>query len=151
MRLVLALLGTLIALPVQAQQVRECDWHASAWNLAEPWEENTRTFANGAVRLALLDTIEPAAAPFHLLLLSPPHDELGARQCRIVSFQGDLGFGDIGFASLSASYDPAIGLIFEVPATIYLPEENFANPSLLRITLNQASGAVGTQVYPGAE
>ena len=61
--------------PAVAQQVRDCDWLASAWNLAEPWEENTRTFANGAVRLALLDAIEPGAVPFHLLVLSPPWDE----------------------------------------------------------------------------
>ncbi len=151
MRQILALLIALIAVPVQAQEVRDCDWRASAWNLAEPWEENSRTFANGAVRLALLDTIEPAAVPFHLLVLSPPYDEVGARQCRVVSFDGGLGFGSIAFGRLTASYDPAIGLTFEVPVVIYLPEANFANPSLLRVTLNQATGAVGAEVELGAE
>ena len=32
------------ALPAAAQTASECDWRASAQALAEPWEENSRTF-----------------------------------------------------------------------------------------------------------
>ncbi|HFQ15311.1 MAG TPA: hypothetical protein ENK41_03055 [Rhodobacteraceae bacterium] len=141
----------LSAWPAGAQEVGACDWRASAWNLAEPWEENSRTFSNGAVRLAVLDTIEPGAVPFNLLVLSPPYDELGVRQCRIISFSDGIGFAGITFSRLSASYDPAIGLSFEVPVMIYLAEEEFANSALLRFSLNQATGEIGAAMVPGPE
>ncbi len=55
-------LALCLAAPVAAQTVGDCDtWQTSARNLAEPWEANSRTFANGDIRVALLDTIEPAA------------------------------------------------------------------------------------------
>ena len=56
--------------PAQAQEAVWCDWPARADAIVEPWSQNTRTFANGDVRLALLDTIEPAAAD-KTALLSP--------------------------------------------------------------------------------
>ena len=62
-RLVFVLLLVLAsAAHASAQSVEDCDWRASAQALIEPWEDNTRTFANGDVRLAVTDTIEPAAA-----------------------------------------------------------------------------------------
>ncbi|WP_238366813.1 hypothetical protein [Mesobacterium pallidum] len=127
----------------QAQEVQPCDWQASAWNLAEPWEENIRTFANGAVRLALLDTIEPAAAAFHLLILSPPYAELGDRQCRTIGYQG-AGFSGADFAALTAGYDPAVGLIFTLPVQVYDADTAGFVGRALRVTLNQATGAIGT-------
>lgn len=137
----LAFLAALAATPAMAQQVTDCDWKARADAIAEPWDTNSRTFSNGAVRLALLDTIEPAAMPFHLLILSPPYDELGARQCVVVSHEGGMGFYDIDFAALDAAYDPAIGLIFDVPARIWISDGNIL-ARRLHINLNQATGEV---------
>ena len=57
-----------------AQEVWECDWRNTASSIFEPWEEFTRTFANGAVRIAVIDMVEPGGAPLHLLVLSPPYD-----------------------------------------------------------------------------
>ncbi|WP_341368285.1 hypothetical protein [Yoonia sp. BS5-3] len=57
--------------PAAAQEAIPCDWQASAQHLVEPWEENSRTFANGDVRVAALDTIEPAAGFAYLMVLSP--------------------------------------------------------------------------------
>ncbi|CAN0606350.1 unnamed protein product, partial [Ectocarpus sp. 12 AP-2014] len=85
--------GTFVS-PSLAQSVGDCDWRASAQALVEPWDapENTRTFANGDVRLAIIDTIEPAAGAFHLIILSPPYDEVGGRQCQVVSTNSSVGF-----------------------------------------------------------
>ena len=94
------LLGAL-ATPAAAQEAVPCDWAARADGIVEPWEDNTATFANGAVRLALIDTVEPAAGAFHLLILSPPLGELGERQCRTLGI-GGMGFAGLDFASLQA-------------------------------------------------
>ena len=50
----------MVASASSAQTAFPCDWQARADAIVEPWEENSKTFANGAVRVALLDTIEPA-------------------------------------------------------------------------------------------
>ncbi|MDG4951587.1 hypothetical protein NLM59_11715, partial [Weeksellaceae bacterium KMM 9724] len=73
---------------------------ASAGNIVEPWEDNTRTFSNGKTRLALLDTIEPAAGSFHVLVLSLPLNELGDRQCRTIGMGGGIGFSGADFSTL---------------------------------------------------
>lgn len=154
MKLLIPLFAGLLALTsglAAAQTVSDCDWRARADAVVEPWEENTRTFANGAVRLSLLDTIEPAAVPFHILVLSPPYGELGERQCRIISLDQGTGFGGVSFSDLTASYDPAIGLRFEVPVVIYLPEDGFSNPSVLIFTVNQATGQITTDLLLGNE
>ncbi|MFN3209781.1 MAG: hypothetical protein ACE369_12445 [Roseovarius sp.] len=124
----------------QAQEAGPCDWRAGADGLIEPWEDYTRTFADGKVRVALLDRIEPGAAPLHLLVLSPPHDELGARQCRVLSVEGTRGFADVDFSTLEAEYDPAVGLIFEIAVRVMGPVE--AEDRTLHFTLNQATGAI---------
>ena len=140
-----------LAAPVAAQEISECDWQASAQALVEPWEDNSRTFANGDVRLAVLDTIEPAAGAMHLLVLSPPYDELGGRQCRVISHGDGVGFAAIYFSELEAGYDPAVGLTFKVPAQIYLPEESFTNSARLDFSVNQATGAIDLDMMLGRE
>lgn len=128
--------------PAMAQEVSRCDWRASADAIPEPWEAHTRTFSNGKTRLALLDVIEPAAGAYHLLILSPPEDELGARQCRVVGLDGGTGFAAVGFDVLEASYDPAIGLIFDVPVSVFDPATGGFVDRGLRVTLNQATGDI---------
>ena len=145
-----ALALTLAATGAVAQQVSDCDWRASAQAVAEPWEQNSRTFSNGAVRLALLDTIEPAAAAFHLLVLSPPYDEVGGRQCRVLSFQGATGFGAMDFAALFAEYDPARGLFFEIPVEVYDGTRGEMIPRWLNLVLNQATGEIDAWLHSGA-
>jgi hypothetical protein len=145
----LALGLTLLPALGAAQSVSDCDgWIGAARNLAEPWDENTRTFANGAVRLAVLDTLEPAAGAFHLLILSPPYTELGDRQCRIVGGRGGLGFAGMMFSDLDASYDPAVGLIWTLPVVVLVSDTGDFQTVGLRVTLNQATGDVGTTIFP---
>lgn len=139
--------GTLAALaalsaPASAQSVEDCDWRASLHAMAEPWEDNTRTFANGNVRLAVTDTIEPAAGAFHLVILSPPYDELGGRQCMVVSADGTIGFTSLTLDDMTSDYNPAIGLTFTLEAGGYNPETGGTIPQALTVTLNQATGEI---------
>ncbi|MFZ7092382.1 hypothetical protein [Primorskyibacter sp. 2E233] len=140
----LTALLTCAAMPAlaDAPQVMDCDWQASARNIAEPWEANTRTFSNGNVRLALLDTIEPAAGWAYLLILSPPFDELGSRQCRVIG-TGGMGFAGMHFNALQSDYDPAQGLIFTLPVSLYQNSGDMREVPL-RIVLNQATGQIET-------
>ena len=134
-----------------AQTVADCDWQASAASLVEPWDAHTQTFANGEVRLAMLDTVEPAAGAFHVLVLSPPYDELGTRQCKTVGMGNGIGFGGIMWESLTSGYDPAVGLIFEVPVSKYNPETGGFPTSLLSFTLNQANGDIDAVLLADAQ
>ncbi|WP_458791849.1 hypothetical protein [Yoonia sp. MH D7] len=146
----LALLAVL-ASPLGAQSINPCDWQASAQALVEPWEDNTRLFANGAVRLAALDTIEPAIAAAYLLVLSPPYDEVGGRQCRVIGLTDTMGFASIDFATLTSRYDPAIGLIFDIPVQAIDANTSLTTMDALTLTLNQSTGALTTAIKPARE
>ncbi|WP_371225494.1 hypothetical protein [Roseovarius sp. 2305UL8-3] len=134
----------MLASPVAAQQAVPCDWAARADGIVEPWEDHTATFANGEVRLALLDTIEPAAGAFRILILSPPYDELGGRQCATLGLSGQTGFSGADFSSLVAHYDAQVGLVFQMNVTRFDGVE-FA-PEILVFTLNQATGDIAAQL-----
>lgn len=142
MRLLSIIAATFLASPVAAQTAFPCGWQARADAIVEPWEDHSATFANGAVRVALLDVAEPAAAAFYLLITHPPLDEVAGRTCTVIGLDEDLGYAAIFFDELEAGYDPAVGLTFTVPAIIYLPEQSFQNSALLSIAVNQATGAV---------
>ncbi len=146
--LILTFAAAVLALPATAQVMTSCDrWEARADNLAEPWEDMTRTFANGAVRIAVLDTVEPAAGAMHLMILSPPYAELGERQCRMISASG-VGFSSISFDALTAAYDPQTGLGFDVPVRIFdAGTADFVGMGL-GFTVNQASGVISAKLYP---
>ena len=139
-RFLAALICALAAWPAQAQHVQPCDWIARADAIVEPWEDNTRTFANGEVRIALLDVIEPAAGAYHVLIISPPYAELGERQCRTLGMTENIGFSGVEFGSLTAEYDPSVGLVFQMPVQRF-DGENYV-PAWLRFTLNQATGDI---------
>lgn len=131
----------------KAQEVVPCvDHRSAAQAIAEPWEANSRLFANGDVRVAIMDTIEPAAAAFHLLVLSPPFDEVGGRQCAVVSGANGMGFGGLDLTEMQAGYDPALGLTFAIPATRWVPDNDSFVPATLSVTVNQATGAIGARL-----
>ncbi|MGP6086955.1 hypothetical protein [Antarctobacter jejuensis] len=142
-----ALMPALAAAQEYAVTVHDCDWQASAAAIVEPWEENSRTFSNGKTRLALMDTIEPAAAWAWMLVLSPPYSELGDRQCKVVGLNG-MGFSGMDFAQLSADYDPATGLTFTVPVQAYDGATADFGDFTLRFTLNQATGDISGRLLP---
>ncbi|SIS80562.1 hypothetical protein [Paracoccus saliphilus] len=146
----------LAAAPALSQEVpndgmvHNCNDATRADTIAEPWEDNTATYSDGAIRIARLDFTEPAAAAVKLLVLSPPHDELGLRQCRVVSLSNGMGFYDIDFAQREASYDPQRGLTIAMPARQYLPESDQGGDDgwfQLFIMINQQSGEITTQGF----
>ncbi len=145
MRTLPAILTIVAALPAAAEtlEVGDCnDYRSSAFNLAEPWERNTRLFAEGKIRIAVMDTTEPAAASFHLMVISPPYDELGLPQCRLVSMPGGGGLGSLTLEGAVASYDAAAGLAIRLRAGRYVPDTGeFAGADLV-VTINQATGDI---------
>lgn len=142
MKWILALSLSLFANAATAQEVSDCDWRASAYNIVEPWSENTRTFSNGKTRITLMDTLEPALGAFHVMVLSPPFNEMGERQCKVISTSGTIGFYDLNFQGLQAQYDPSAGLGIAIPGSEYVPETDGHRPMYLLFTVNQATGDI---------
>jgi len=132
-----------LAVPAAAQGTLECDgWQASARNIPELVSANTTTFANGEIRVTLLDTVEPAAAAFYLMVIAPPYDELGSRNCAIVAGDGGMGLAAVIFAQIGASYNPASGLTVRVPVHLFAPATGGFDPAILAVTINQATGTI---------
>ncbi len=146
MKWILAFTLVFFANIAAAQDVGECDWRASAYNIGEPWSEYTRTFSNGKTRIALMDAGEPALGSVYILVLSPPYNEMGERQCRILSYSDSIGFLDLDFSGIQAQYDPSIGLGFAIPGVEYVPETDGQRPMYLLFTLNQATGVITPRI-----
>lgn len=148
MRLWAALILMLAPLPGMAAHVGLCDEAVNARYLVEPWGGNAATYAEGAIRVALFDTVEPAGGAMHLMVVSPPRDETGMLQCRRVSLEESSGFYALDFAGRSAAYDPAAGLKLTFSAQRYDPETGAGQPATLRLTLDQRSGAIKAELSP---
>ncbi|WP_083545420.1 hypothetical protein [Sulfitobacter alexandrii] len=140
-------LGAVAAAPLAAQQVevRDCAGRMSPLGIVEPWEDYSRTYSNGKVRVALMDLLEPAGGPVYLMLLSPPYNEIGDRQCKTIGVDG-IGFWNADFPTLDASYDPATGLRFTMAVELYDPQSGGGRAALLTATLNQATGAIDARL-----
>jgi len=130
----------LLPIPSVAQEINPCDGRASATNLVEPWQQNARVFADGTVRVALIDTVEPAAAAFYVMVISAPLDVLDIPQCRLLGATDGLGFAALDFAAMKLSEDPAGGLSFEIPAEVI--RDTIFVPVVMRFTLDQVSGDI---------
>jgi hypothetical protein len=146
MRVLIAVLSLLAAaLPVAAVEVRECDYAADVRSLAEPWEKNARSFYNGAVRIALLDTGgEPVCCSQHLLVLLPnnggPEGMDQGKICRIVGDREGLGYLGIEMQRMRASYDRR-GLLLTFPVHMY--GDGIRNRrGVARVRINAGAGTV---------
>jgi len=134
------------ATPALAVQVRECDETAHPQSIMEPWEKNTRSFYNGNVRVALMDTGgEPVCCSMHLLILAPDRtDELGGRLCRLVGSREALGFAGIDFARLTTRYDQGRGLLITFPYQLYV--DGIRNRTgVARVRVNLDKGTVAAE------
>ena len=130
-----------------AVTVSDCgDYRTTIQALAEPWEANTRTFAKGAIRVAVADTIEPAVGAVHLIVLHPPLDELGGPACHVISASDSLGFSAMDFGAIRADYDPARGLGLVVPVGLYNEATAGFDDALLSVTINQSTGSISARV-----
>lgn len=140
-----------LALPagVLAQVITDCDWIGNPANIVEPWDVNTRTFANGNIRVAWLDTGgEPVCCSSHLLILSPSGDGRDGpayRQCRVASARPGTGFYAVDVPGITASYDPVLGLSLSVPVDHWHSGMDQGRPPIrerMEISINQATGTV---------
>ena len=151
----LALLSCVVAFScppmAQAQTVAECDVRSMSEFLVEPWEHYSHSFSNGLVRLAVLNTNEPAAGAEHLLILSPPFDDMGNRQCRIVSHTDGMGFAGLYFRDMEVVQDAAPGLSVTIPAQGFDLARGFAQAGMLTVTLDQVTGDVTADFVQGPE
>lgn len=130
----------LTAQPALAENVRDCDTSDRVELIAEPWEENTATFSNGAIRVAVLDRVEPAVASMHLLVLTPPTNEAGMRVCKVISADAaGKGFAFIDFVHRKVGYDPAAGVTVEMEVT---PADPAVARGRLLVTMSQDRGRV---------
>lgn len=131
----------LMASPAFAEPaVGDCEgWQANARNV--DWTQPSPTFANGAIRLIALDTEEPAAAAFHLMVLYPDADEMFL-DCKLISagLEGS-GFAGINLGGVISNYDPAKGLLINVPITAFGADGDDLEASIL-VTINRATGEV---------
>lgn len=134
-----------LASPALAVTVRDCDGVTdAAANIVEPWEGNARSFYQGRVRVAALDTGgEPACCSAHLLILFYGNDDPESFVCRLVSDQGHTGFAGIDFATLKSSYDPKRGLLLTFGYSV-MPPDGGPSParSVARVRINVSSGLV---------
>ena len=138
----------LLATSAASQSIQDCDWVASAANLVEPWSETSRTFSNGAIRVAQLDTGgEPACCSNHLLILSPDPDY--GQACHVLSDRPGEGFSQVFASEIETSYDPGKGILLQVPVARFDPNTGSSDPnSLMRVPvrINQATGGVKIEV-----
>ena len=127
---------------VRAVEVRACDSEANAANVVEPWERNTKTFYNGKVRVAYLDTGgEPACCSGWLLVLAPDAtDETGERSCHVIGDKNGTGFSDIAFDRLNVHYDPRKGLLVTFPYTVVGRDREPGPAGLAKVRINVSSG-----------
>jgi hypothetical protein len=73
---------------------------------------------------------------------------MGNRNCGLVAWTPDgLGFADLFWEELTASYDPARGLTLLVPVTVQAPAAGtgFAAADLA-VTINQATGEIAPEI-----
>ena len=143
------------ALPATAQEVTECYQEGQENDLnyirvlAEPWEDNTRVFANGDVRIAILDTWDPANFAVHLMVLFLPSDwiEAEGRECRIVSDNQGYGFHQIDLTDMGAGYDPARGLVLTIPTERHAMKSPDITYGALEIVINRATNQVTAEFF----
>jgi hypothetical protein len=101
----------------------------------------TKSFAQGKVRIAHVDTDgEPVCCSSHLLVLIPG-PEIGS-QCFAVSqkattgSESQRGFSNIGFGQIKASYDAQRGLLLNVPYTLYNPDGGPGKPGSTNVRVD---------------
>ena len=142
---VLALVTSFLVAPAFAAPVLlDCSGPGGIDSVMEPWQDSTRTFANGAIRIVWLDTGgEPACCSSHMGILAPdPNDELGFRQCKILSDGAKwTGFQFVNIKGVTSSYDASKGLLLSVPVERYIDGIK-SKKAVIDVRINQATGSI---------
>ena len=147
MKSIFVLMAMLLASMASAQRVQPCfdgariPYRATAEAIAEPWAENTRSFADGKVRIAVMDTGEPAYGAYYLMVMYWAGGENEVRTCDLVS-QGELGFVGMTLNGMEASYKAGLGLVFKVPTTFYNAVEDEFEEGFVEVVVDRAANIV---------
>jgi len=142
---ILGLLPLLFGFAAEAQQVRPCfegqniPYQVSAAVVAEPWEANTRSFADGDIRIVVMDTYEPALGAYYLMVLFWGNEDF--RECRLVS-HAEVGFVGMTLDGMTSAYDATRGLVLRVPTDFYNPAEGMKESGSLEVVINRQTAEV---------
>lgn len=103
----------------------------------------TKSYSEGKIRIAHIDTDgEPVCCSSHLLVFIPSK-EIGS-ECFAVSHkaakdsESPMGFSNIEFNRIKASYDSQRGLLLTVPYTLYNPNGGRGKPGTVTVRVNLA-------------
>ncbi|MFK7944113.1 MAG: hypothetical protein AB8B85_14535 [Paracoccaceae bacterium] len=129
-----------------AAVVLDCGDLAPTEALIEPWEENTRTFSRGSIRLAAIDLGDPPCCPQHFIVTLPAN-MYGGRICALVarSVLVPNGWTRVGIGEAEASRPATGGLRLTVPVYGYDPTTGGAdttNRQTISVRVRQAAGTV---------
>lgn len=142
-RLVGILLGLVFATSLAAQEVQDCNRAFQAGGAVSPNEMGGKAYANGSVNFVVVhDGRKRASDALFIAVYSPANSDEEKRQCHLIGREAGVGYANINLAHATADYTAADGLTVVVPARIYLPDEDFSNPTMLSINVNQATQAV---------
>ena len=139
------------ASPALAIGVYPCGELNRVQNLVGPWGQFSKSFYEGEVLVAVIDTIEPAAAALHLIVLMPPPDgEAEYRPaCYAISATAGtedsygMGFSGMDWDNLKGDYDPAKGLLLSVPVSIFDGDAGEGKPAgLAKVRINMAERTI---------
>lgn len=137
------LASVVAACPAYAQSVLTCDADTQLDLVAAPYDINVRHFANGAVMVAIVDdNRDEVATALSVLVLSPPLDAQGMRQCRRVAATQTDGYAALVLDTAAASYDPATGLTVQLPGLVVSAPNSLGDDIVLGVTINQATGDI---------
>ncbi|QXT39713.1 hypothetical protein [Gymnodinialimonas ceratoperidinii] len=126
--------------PAQAFMVAPCGPEFTPLTITEPWEEMSRTFANGAIRVFEIFIDPNVASGAALGILHPiPASEGGPyRTCTAIYAGHDHRyFGQAYVSEATAVYDASLGLIVTIPVSF-----TDGSRRMLRFAVNQATGVV---------
>ena len=131
------LLSLVTAQMGSAASLRDCNtFEANARNLYQPYEDATRTFANGRISFLHLWLEEPACCGAHLMVTFQDGEQPG-NYCHLISNDGQLGYSSIELQRADAHYDPSRGLTVTVPTTSWNGVSEARH--WLNVTINQAT------------
>ncbi len=133
-----AVLGlTLAAAPASAAVLGQCAPVISVETITEPWEDYSRSFANGAIRVFESYLDPNLAAGAAIGVLHP--DAEGFRTCTaIFAGPGPTFYAEAQVSQATAVYDAWIGLIVSIP--VRFPDDRPGQT--VEFSVNQQTGRV---------
>ncbi len=144
-------LAAALSLPsgdLAAQSVEQCHEFIDVTMITEPWEERSRSFANGAVRVFEAVGDPNLANSAVIGLLHPVPGELaGSGMFRggtaiLSDRDGRSFFGEVLIEATEANYDPATGLTLRIPVRYATDSRGLPVEDVVTVTVNQATGWV---------